>query len=198
MTVTKLVALLRTAGRQRGIAAEAAKLHVLLGSPKMRQPAAVEQAMGLQLQGVVAQLDAVSCCTLQTQEHRVDEMFTAHPDAKGRHQRSRAWRAAWRPGDAHTAMGDCHRSVGRPHRPDGAALDDDRGCSERSPPRTTSGVAGPRRHRRTLHCDVPRPPATTRVVQRRPGGWALRSGIRSLLRGARVRYQGALRQINGV
>jgi|SRR4051794_5671759 len=47
----------------------------------MRQPAAVEEAMGLQLQGLVRQLNAV-CQTLEQLEQRIDEVFTAHPDAK--------------------------------------------------------------------------------------------------------------------
>ncbi|MCI4061443.1 transposase [Micromonospora sp. R77] len=77
----ELAALLRCAGRQRGIAAEADKLHGILRGEQMRQPAAVEQAMGLHLQGLVRQLDAI-CQTLQQLEQRVDEVFRAHPDAK--------------------------------------------------------------------------------------------------------------------
>lgn len=65
----------------RGIAAEARVLHELLRSEQMRQPEAVEQAMGWQLRGLLRQLDAL-CTTLQELEHRVDETFTAHPDAK--------------------------------------------------------------------------------------------------------------------
>jgi transposase len=81
LTAAELASLLRTAGRQRGIAAEADKLHSFLGSEQMRQPAAVEGAMGLQLQGLLRQLDAI-CVTLQQLEQRIDEVFTAHPDAK--------------------------------------------------------------------------------------------------------------------
>jgi hypothetical protein len=81
LTVDELASLLRAAGRQRGIAAEAAKLHTHLGSKQMRQSAAVQDAMGLQLLGLVGQLDAV-CRTLEQLEQRIDEMFTAHPDAK--------------------------------------------------------------------------------------------------------------------
>ncbi|WKU03368.1 hypothetical protein Q2K16_21250 [Micromonospora sp. HUAS LYJ1] len=73
--------MLRAAGRQRGITAEADKLHHLLGSEQMRQPAAVEDAMGLQLQGLVWQLDGV-CQALAQLEHRIDNVFTAHSDAK--------------------------------------------------------------------------------------------------------------------
>jgi transposase len=81
LTVTELASLLRTAGRLRGIAAEAGKLHGFLANEQMRQPAAMEQAMGLQLQGLVRQLDAI-CLTLQQLEQRIDEVFTAHHDAK--------------------------------------------------------------------------------------------------------------------
>jgi hypothetical protein len=67
LTVAELAALLRTAGRQRGITAEADKLHAVLNSEQMRQPAPVEQAMGLHLQGLLRQLDAI-CQTLQQLE----------------------------------------------------------------------------------------------------------------------------------
>jgi transposase len=79
--VAELAVLLRQAGRQRGVAAEAAKLQALLSSEQMRQPTAVEEAMGLQLLGLLRQLDAV-CQTLEHLERRIDEVFTAHPDAK--------------------------------------------------------------------------------------------------------------------
>jgi transposase len=81
LTISELASLLRTAGRQRGIAAEADKLHAYLGSEQMRQSTAVEEAMGLQLQGLIRQLDAI-CQTLQQLEQRIDEVFAAHPDAK--------------------------------------------------------------------------------------------------------------------
>jgi hypothetical protein len=46
--------LLRQAGRQRGIVAEAERLRELLRGEHMRQPAAVEQALGVQLRGLIA------------------------------------------------------------------------------------------------------------------------------------------------
>jgi transposase len=64
LTVPELASLLRTAGRQRGIAAEAEKLHTHFASEQMRQPAGVEEAMGLQVQGLVRQLEAI-CRTLE-------------------------------------------------------------------------------------------------------------------------------------
>jgi hypothetical protein len=57
LTVAELAALLRAAGRQRGIAAEADKLHAVLSSEQMRQPSTVEQEMGLHLQGLLRQLE---------------------------------------------------------------------------------------------------------------------------------------------
>ena len=46
----------------------------------MHQPDEIEQAMGLQLRGLVGQLDAV--CTLLTEvEAQIDRAFAAHPDA---------------------------------------------------------------------------------------------------------------------
>jgi transposase len=81
LSVEELESLLRQAGRCRGIAVEARVLHEMLRSEQMRQPEAVEHAMGWQLRGLLRQLDAL-CTTLQELEHRVDETFTAHPDAK--------------------------------------------------------------------------------------------------------------------
>ena len=81
LSIQELESLLRDAGRRRGVAAEARLLHQLLHSEQMRQPEAVEQAMGWQLRGLPRQLDAL-CTTLQDLEQRVDEAFTAHPDAK--------------------------------------------------------------------------------------------------------------------
>ena len=44
----------------------------------MHQPAAIEQAMGLQLRGLLGQLDAV--CTLLTElEAQIDRAFAAAP-----------------------------------------------------------------------------------------------------------------------
>lgn len=63
LTPSDLAALLDTAGRQRGAAAEADKLHGIVRNEQMHQPAAAEQAMGVHLQGLVRQLDAV-CQTL--------------------------------------------------------------------------------------------------------------------------------------
>jgi hypothetical protein len=76
----RLAAALRRAGRTRGIPAEADKLGQLLRTRQMRQLEAVEEAMGLQLRGLIRQLDAV-CATLTELESAVEEAFAAHPDA---------------------------------------------------------------------------------------------------------------------
>ena len=80
MTERHLARLLRKAGRQRGIDAEATQLRELLQAEHMRQPDEIEQAMGLQLHGLVGQLDAV-CTLLIDLEEQIDRAFAAHPDA---------------------------------------------------------------------------------------------------------------------
>jgi transposase len=81
LTERRLAALLRKAGRKRGIDAEAARLHGYFHTEHLRQPAAVEQAMGVQLRGLVRQLDAV-CTTLDGLQTQIDAAFHAHPDAQ--------------------------------------------------------------------------------------------------------------------
>jgi Transposase/Transposase IS116/IS110/IS902 family len=80
LTERRLATLLRKAGRQRGIDAEAARLREFLQAEHMHQPEEIEQAMGLQLRGLLGQLDAV--CTLLTElEAQIDRAFAAHSDA---------------------------------------------------------------------------------------------------------------------
>ncbi|MFD7159044.1 IS110 family transposase [Kribbella sp. NPDC059898] len=81
LSTGQLAALLTRAGRQRGIDAEALLLRELLRSEQIRQPENVEQAMGMQLRGLVRQLDAV-CQVLAELEEQIDLAFGAHPDAK--------------------------------------------------------------------------------------------------------------------
>lgn len=78
---TRLQAALRRAGRSRGIDAEADLLKDLLREDQMRQLSEVEVAMGLQLRGLVRQLEAVSA-TLTELEAAVEEAFAAHPDGQ--------------------------------------------------------------------------------------------------------------------
>ena len=56
--LAQLRALLRKAGRQRGIDAEAARLREAFRAVQMRQPPLVEQAMGRQALALLRQLDA--------------------------------------------------------------------------------------------------------------------------------------------
>jgi hypothetical protein len=80
LTERRLATLLHKAGRQRGIDAEAARLREFLQAEHMHQPEEIEQAMGLQLRGLLGQLDAV--CTLLTElEAQIDRAFAAHSDA---------------------------------------------------------------------------------------------------------------------
>jgi CBS domain-containing protein len=77
----RLAALLRKAGRQRGIDAESAHLHGYFQAEQMRQPQAVEVAMGAQLRGLIGQLDA-ACEALAGLETQIDAAFRAHPDGQ--------------------------------------------------------------------------------------------------------------------
>jgi hypothetical protein len=80
-TERQLAGLLREAGRQRGIEDEAALLHGLLRAPQLPQPSEIEQARGIQLRGLLRQLDAV-CATLAELTAQIDTAFAAHPDAR--------------------------------------------------------------------------------------------------------------------
>jgi transposase len=78
--LTQLRALLRKAGRSRGIDAEAARLRDAFRAPQMRQLPLVEQAMGRPSQALLRQLDA-ACAAAADLEQAVIESFNQHPDA---------------------------------------------------------------------------------------------------------------------
>jgi transposase len=80
LTVTQLRAILRKAGRRRGIDTEAARLREALRLPQMRQLPLVEQAMGRQALALLGQLDA-ACASAADLEQAVTESFNLHPDA---------------------------------------------------------------------------------------------------------------------
>ena len=80
LTEARLRALLRTAGRRRGIDAEAARLREALGAPQMRQLPLVEAAMGRQALALLGQLNA-ACAAADDLEHAATESFNQHPDA---------------------------------------------------------------------------------------------------------------------
>jgi transposase len=80
LTLAQLKALLRKAGRSRGIDAAAARLRDVLRAPQMRQLPMVEQAMGRQALALLGQLDA-ACTAAADLEQAVVESFNQHPDA---------------------------------------------------------------------------------------------------------------------
>jgi transposase len=80
LTLTQLRALLRKAGRRRGIDPEATRLREALRAPQMHQLPLVEQAMGRQAQALLRQLDA-ACESASDLEQAAIESFNQHPDA---------------------------------------------------------------------------------------------------------------------
>ena len=80
LTLAQLRSLLRRAGRSRGIDAEAATLQQLLRGEHLHQPAAVADSMGVQLRGLIRQLDAI-CDTVDELTARVEAMFVEHRQA---------------------------------------------------------------------------------------------------------------------
>ena len=80
LTLTQLRALLRNAGRSRGIDAEATRLREAFRAPQMRQLPLVEAAMGRQALALPGQLDAV-CAAAADLERAVAASFNLHPDA---------------------------------------------------------------------------------------------------------------------
>jgi transposase len=80
LTPAQLRALLKKAGRTRGIDAEATRLRDALRTQQMRQLPLVEQAMGRQTLALLRQLDA-ACASADELERAVTESFSLHPDA---------------------------------------------------------------------------------------------------------------------
>jgi transposase len=80
LTLAQLRTLLKTAGRVRGIDAEAQRLREALGIEQMRQLPLVEQAMGRQAQGLLRQLET-ACANASDLEQAAAESFNQHPDA---------------------------------------------------------------------------------------------------------------------
>jgi hypothetical protein len=80
LTLAQLRALLRKAGRSRGIDAGAQRLREAFRAPQMRQPPLVEQAMGRQALALLRQLDA-ACASADDLEAAAIESFNQHPDA---------------------------------------------------------------------------------------------------------------------
>ncbi len=80
LTLAQLRALLKKAGRTRGIDAEARRLREAFREQQMRQLPLVEQAMGRQALALLRQLDA-ACTSAGDLERAAVESFNQHPDA---------------------------------------------------------------------------------------------------------------------
>ena len=80
LTPAQLRALLKKAGRSRGIDAEAQRLREAFRKEQMRQLPLVEQAMGRQALALLRQLDA-ACAAADDLEQTTIESFNQHPDA---------------------------------------------------------------------------------------------------------------------
>src|SRR5215469_7487523 len=80
LTLAQLRALLKKAGRRRGIDAEADRLRAAFRAPQMRQLPLVEQAMGRQALALLGQLNA-ACASADDLEQAAVESFNQHPDA---------------------------------------------------------------------------------------------------------------------
>jgi transposase len=81
LTLTQLKALLKRAGRRRGIDAAAARLRQAFRAPQMRQLPLVEHAMGRQALALLGQLNA-ACAAADDLEQATIESFNQHPDAE--------------------------------------------------------------------------------------------------------------------
>ena len=80
LTPAQLRALLKKAGRVRGIDAEARRLRDAFRQEQMRQLPLVEQAMGRQTLALLRQLDA-ACASADDLEQAATGSFNQHPDA---------------------------------------------------------------------------------------------------------------------
>ncbi len=80
LTLTQLRALLKKAGRSRGLDTEATRLRDAFRVPQMHQLPLVEDAMGRQALALLRQLDA-ACASSDDLEQAAIESFNQHPDA---------------------------------------------------------------------------------------------------------------------
>jgi transposase len=80
LTLARLRALLKKAGRVRGIDTEAQRLREAFRTEQMRQLPLVEQAMGRQTLALLRQLNA-ACANASDLEQAATESFNQHPDA---------------------------------------------------------------------------------------------------------------------
>jgi transposase len=81
LTTTQLTKLLRRAGRQRGIDAEAQRIQVVLRKEYLHQLPMVEDAFGRQALALLRQLDT-ACTNVEDLAAATIERFDQHPDAQ--------------------------------------------------------------------------------------------------------------------
>jgi len=79
LTKARIATALRRGGRQRNIDRLAVQIHHALREPQLRQPPAVEQAMGVQAGALLAMLNA-ACDGLEQLAKATTEAFGQHPD----------------------------------------------------------------------------------------------------------------------
>lgn len=79
LTVSRIAAALRRAGRSRNIEQTATEIRTALHAPQMRQPAQVEAAMGKQTLALLAALNT-ACASVDDLGQAVAELFQTHPD----------------------------------------------------------------------------------------------------------------------
>ncbi len=81
LTPDDLADALRRAGRQRGVTAEADRLHQALATATLHQPPLVEQAMGRQALALLHALDT-ACLNAEDLATAAEQSFDQHPDAE--------------------------------------------------------------------------------------------------------------------
>jgi transposase len=81
LTKAQLLAALRRAGRQRGLDAEADRIHAALRAPQLRQLPMVETAFGRQALALLRMLDA-ACANAEELAADASAHFDQHPDAE--------------------------------------------------------------------------------------------------------------------
>jgi hypothetical protein len=79
LSVSRIAAALRRAGRSRGIDQTAAEIKATLREPQLRQPLLVETAMGKQALALLAALDT-ACTNVDELGQASAELFQQHPD----------------------------------------------------------------------------------------------------------------------
>jgi transposase len=79
LTKTRIAAALRKGGRKRGVDALTAELHEALRRPQLRQPALIEEAMGIQTLALLATLD-IECRNVEHLGQACTAAFEQHPD----------------------------------------------------------------------------------------------------------------------